>query len=158
MHCAARPVPLHHATVPALRCTSWAHANSLGWLPQYSLPIHTAMMSPLMKGWPSPASALHCVSQYICMYKEVNQKLGQAETHCRYDIQHINQLPGWADGHVRSQITSCDMCEVFLPLLSVGACISPLAMPSCPLGELTPDEEECKVVHSLMPDLGCFGW
>ena len=76
------------------------------------------------------------------MYKEVNQKIGQAEMHCRYDIQHINLLPSRANSHVRDQITSCDMCEVFLRLLSIGARISPLVMPSCPLGELTPDEEE----------------
>ena len=34
------------------------------------------------------------------------------------------------------------MCEVFLRLLSIGTHISPLAMTSRPLGELTPDEEE----------------
>ena len=95
-----------------------------------------------MEGLPSPASALHCVSQYICMYKEVNQKLGWAKTHCRYDIQHVNPLPSWANGHVRNQITSCDMCEVFLQLLSIGVRISALAMPSHPLSELTPDEKE----------------
>ena len=78
----------------------------------------------------------------MCMYKEVNQKLSWAKTHCRYDIQHVYLLPGRADGHVRNQITSCDMCEVFLQLLSVGAHISALAMPSCPLSELTPDEKE----------------
>ena len=107
------------------------------------------------------------------MYKEVNQKIGWAKMHCRYDIQHVYLLPGWADSHVRNQITSCDMCEVFLRLLSIGTCISPLAMPSHPLGELTPEEEElliyaakilavgakyaCKGVHSLMPDLGRSG-
>ena len=43
---------------------------------------------------------------------------------------------------MRNQITSCDMCEVFLRLLSIEARISELAMPSHPLSELTPDEEE----------------
>ena len=95
-----------------------------------------------MEGRPSPASALHCVSQYMIMYKEVDQMLGWAEMYCRYDIQHVNLLPGRADGHVRNQITSCDMCEVFLRLLSVEARISKLAMPSRPLSELTRDEEE----------------
>ena len=95
-----------------------------------------------MKGRPSPASALHCVSQYIIMYKEVDQMLSWAEMHCRYDIQHINLSPGQADSHVRNQITSCDMCEVFLRLLSIEARISELAMPSHPLSELTPNEEE----------------
>ena len=76
------------------------------------------------------------------MYKEVYQKIGQAEMHCRYDIQHVNLLPSRANSHVRNQITSCDMCEVFLQLLSIEACISSLAMPSCLLGELMPDKEE----------------
>ena len=100
------------------------------------------MTSPLMESRPSPASALHYVSQYMIMYKEVDQKLSWAKMHCRYDIQHVNLLPGWADSHVRNQITSCDMCEVFLQLLSIEACISLLTMPSCPLGELMPDKEE----------------
>ena len=78
----------------------------------------------------------------MSMYKEVDQKPSWAEMHCRYDIQHVNLLPGRADGHVRNQITSCDMCDVFLQLLSFGARISPLAMPSRPLGELTPEKEE----------------
>ena len=95
-----------------------------------------------MEGRPSLASALHCVSQYIIMYKEVDQMLSWAEMHCRYDIQHVNLSPGWANGHVRNQITSCDMCEVFLQPLSTEARISELAMPSRPLSELMPDEEE----------------
>ena len=76
------------------------------------------------------------------MYKEVYQKIGQAEMHCRYDIQHVYLLPSRANSHVRNQITSCDMCEVFLRLLSIEARISSLAMPSCLLGELMPDKEE----------------
>ena len=43
---------------------------------------------------------------------------------------------------MQNQITSCDMCEVFLQLLSIGAHIPALIMPSCPLRELMPDKKE----------------
>ena len=90
----------------------------------------------------------------MIMYKEVDQMLGWAEMHCRYDIQHVNLSPGRANGHVRNQITLCDVCEVFLQLLSIEACISELTMPSCPLSELTPDEEELLIYAAKILAVG----
>ena len=59
-------------------------------------------------------------------------------------------MPRWADSCGRNWITSWDVCEAFLRLLSVVACLPELTMPPHALNELTPDEEELLVYASKM--------